>query len=335
MTAIRKEQTVHPISTIVDLFLPLAVNLHCYLRHPYLVALAMRGRTGLPNPARPIHVHDKFLWRKIFDRDPHTVAMSDKLAAKDMAKALCPGIRVPRTLRTGERFEDIPADMLTGNVVIKANDGSGFFHVIRNAQYDRTSLIRLTRKWMERDYSRHAGEWNYRDIQRKLFVEELLMDKNGRPASSEAKVYAFGGTPLCSFHFHDRLAGDARQSLYDAAGNSYDFDQYRDYPVSFDPPPAAHARLFDVATKLAAGRDHVRIDLYDVDGEIYFSEFTFYNMGGRFGSGIRKHFPQMSELWDLRHAWFLRERQPCWRGTYVHWLRQKLDAGDDGARKSG
>lgn len=301
------------------------VNSYVYIRHPFLTLFAKRERTGLPNPACPHHVFDKFLWRKIFDRDPSSVAMSDKLAAKQIASELCPQVKVPQTLWTGQRFEDIPPKLIAGDAVVKTSHGSGFFHVIRHGNYDRQEMIARTRKWMRTDYSRYHGEWSYRGIDRKLFVEELLKDGNGDPVGCEAKVYVFGDTALCAFYFHDRLSDQARQSLYDGNGNTYDFDQYLNYPVAIEPAPASLSRVFEVAVRLAAGRDHVRVDLYEVDGELYFSEFTFYNMAGRFGSGIQKEFPQMARLWDLRRTWFLTQPQSGWRGAYARWLRSRLD----------
>ncbi|NNJ76975.1 MAG: hypothetical protein HKP56_17660 [Anderseniella sp.] len=114
-------------------------------------------------------------------------------------------------------------------------------------------------------------------------MEEFLKHADGRPVSQEAKVYVFGDTSLCAFYFHDRLTDQARQSLYDAHGNAYDFDRYLHYSVAMEPAPASLSRIFELAARLAAGRDHVRIDLYEVDGVFHFSEFTFYNMAGRFG----------------------------------------------------
>ncbi|MEM9471340.1 MAG: ATP-grasp fold amidoligase family protein [Pseudomonadota bacterium] len=268
---------------------------------------------------------DKFLWRKVFDHDPLSTKLSDKLASKQIALDLCPEVKMPRTLWTGQRFEDIPPELIAGDAVVKANHGSGLFQVIRNGVYDREEMIAMTRKWMATDYSRYHGEWNYRGIERKLFVEEFLKDADGLPVACEAKVYVFGDVALCAFYFHDRLTDKARQSLYDEHGNAYDFDQYLHYPVAIEPAPSSLPHVFQTAARLAAGRDHVRVDLYEIDGALYFSEFTFYNLGGRFGWGIRKEFPEMTRLWDLRRTWFLSQPQPGWRGAYANWLTSRLD----------
>ena len=38
--------------------------------------------------------------------------------------------------------------------------------------------------------------------------------------------------------------------------------------------------MLEVVTKLSAGIKHVRVDIYDVDGEIYFGEMTFSHWSG-------------------------------------------------------
>lgn len=115
------------LDALKDALWPTFVNAFVYIRHPFLTYFAMCERTGLPNPACPQHVFDKFLWRKVFDRDPSSVAMSDKLVAKTIACDLCPSVKVPRTLWVGERFEDIPPELIAGDAVVKTSHGSGFF----------------------------------------------------------------------------------------------------------------------------------------------------------------------------------------------------------------
>ena len=44
--------------------------------------------------------------------------------------------------------------------------------------------------------------------------------------------------------------------------------------------PENFGEMAALAEKLSAPFPFVRIDLYDVDGEIYFSEFTFVPTGG-------------------------------------------------------
>ena len=48
------------------------------------------------------------------------------------------------------------------------------------------------------------------------------------------------------------------------------------------PKPANFEEMLAIATKLAAlvNNAFVRVDLYDIEGKIYFGEYTFYPGGG-------------------------------------------------------
>ena len=52
------------------------------LRHPALTVRSAMKLGYLPNPAAPKTYHEMLLWRKIVDRNPLFVTLTDKLAAK-------------------------------------------------------------------------------------------------------------------------------------------------------------------------------------------------------------------------------------------------------------
>lgn len=69
-----------------------------------------------------------------------------------------------------------------------------------------------------------------------------------------------------------------------------------DYPID---APENFDKMVEIATVLCEGFKHVRVDLYNIDGKIYFGEMTFTN-----GSGFEKIYPReadlmLGELWGL------------------------------------
>ena len=56
--------------TLSDAFWLSFITAYCYIRHPFLTNFTRKQHRRLPAPACPDHPVDKFLWRKIFDRDP-------------------------------------------------------------------------------------------------------------------------------------------------------------------------------------------------------------------------------------------------------------------------
>jgi hypothetical protein len=51
-------------------------------------------------------------------------------------------------------------------------------------------------------------------------------------------------------------------------------------------------QMISIASKLTAGFDFVRVDLYDIDGKIYFGEFTFTPTAGE--------LKLRPEIWDVK-----------------------------------
>ena len=168
------------------------VGLWCVLRHPRTYLRTARRSRHWPDPARPIADTDKFLWRKIFDHNPLFTVFCDKLAAKDYALSACPELKTPEVLWIGDDPDDIPAAVLSRDVVIKANHGSRWNIMVRDGKVDREALRAKARSWLGRRYGRAFCEWGYRNARRCLFVERMLLD-GGRPVRLEYKFHVLGG----------------------------------------------------------------------------------------------------------------------------------------------
>ena len=65
------------------------------------------------------------------------------------------------------------------------------------------------------------------------------------------------------------------------------------------PKPKNFEQMIEIARKLSQGFSHVRVDLYNVDGIIYFGEMTFTN-----GSGLDPIVPEKYD-YELGRYWKL------------------------------
>lgn len=68
---------------------------------------------------------------------------------------------------------------------------------------------------------------------------------------------------------------------------SYPFDANNLMPV-----PKNYDKMVEIAKTLSTGHPHVRVDFYNIDGNIYFGELTFFH-----GSGMAAFYP---EEWEKR-----------------------------------
>ncbi|MFO1184117.1 MAG: ATP-grasp fold amidoligase family protein [Bauldia sp.] len=302
-----------------------ALNAALYLSRPRLV-IAFRRHTGAwPNPALPQTAHDKYLWRKLFDRASWQTEVSDKLRAKDIAKSRLPGLRVPKTYWIGTDLADCPDEVLQTPVALKANHGCGFNRFLTGGPVDRRELARLANQWMAVDYSRRQGQWAYRNIQRRLFAEELLIDGD-RLADSEFKVYVAGGRAVYTYVCYDRFAPDRGQSsdLFDPDGALLPGAIDVGTPRRFLPAPPQYPDIIAAALAVAGDVDLVRCDFYLHRQEVWFGEATVYSAGGYSWVEDRATMENLASSWDLTRSDFLRSPPRGWRGGYAKILRKLL-----------
>jgi hypothetical protein len=195
--------------------------------------------------------------------------------------------------------------------------------MIRDGKVDRAALRATTSKWMRRRYGVGKGEWAYQVANQCLFVEKMLLER-GRPVQSEYKFHVAGGRMTYVFAKRLTETGEEETSYLNREGEVFAGRAGTNRTQSAFAPPASFERMKRIAETLAASFDYMRIDLYELDGEIYFSELTCYPLSGRGGSN-----PHLRELrncaWDLRKSWFLTNPQPGWRGRYAAALHRWLD----------
>jgi hypothetical protein len=306
-----------------DRLVLLIVRLWCLVRRHNVWRHTVLMNRIWPNPITPSSDIDKFMWRKIFDHNPLFAVACNKLTAKAYALKACPDIKTAEVLWTGQDATLIPDAMLAGDVVVKANNACGRNIMIRNGQIDREALRERTRKWQRRPYGIGKGEWAYQASTPCLFVERMLFD-HGEPVESEYKFHVSEGRISSIFVKRVRENGEVHKFHLEGDGTVFVAPSDRQgKPVPFD-PPASFAQMLSAAERLGAPFDYMRCDLYEVDGEVYFSELTVYPQSGRATSSLHAR-KLRNGAWDLRKSWFLTNPQPGWRGRYAAALHRWLD----------
>ena len=300
------------------------VRVWCVLRHPRLL-LHFRRRLGqFPDAVTPSTIEEKFLWRKIFDRNPLFVEASDKLQSKILARRLEPELKVAEVLWSGDRPADIPDAALQGEVVVKANNGSHMYLFVRNADVDRAAVERAARRWMVAPYGEGKGEWAYRHVPRAIVIERMLSEDGLVPP--EYKFHVGGGRTSYVYVRADPGTSREREVVLSRDGIPFALDSANGEPLRDFAVTPRFERLRSIAETLAQPFDFVRCDLYDTNDGIYFSELTIYPKSG-FGTVKNRELAERRNSdWDLRRSWFLTAPQTGWRRRYAEALRSTLSA---------
>ena len=150
--------------------------------------------------------------------------------------------------------------------------------------------------WLSFDYAYATFEMNYRDIPRRIICEAYMEDSNKELC--DYKFMCFNGKPYCCWIDKGRYSCHTRD-IYDMDWNLLPFTNC--FPNSGMPnkKPTNFEKMIEIATTLSADFSHVRVDLYNVDGAIYFGELTFCESSG-FGRILPDKYDYiLGEMWDL------------------------------------
>ncbi len=302
------------------------VNAWCYLRHPVVMVNAVARAKVVLRPATPVTITEKFLWRKLFDRNPLFTLACDKLIAKAYAIEKCPELKTASVLWEGTDPEQIPNKLLNSCAVLKANHGSGW-NVLDLGCRTPSELREQARNWMQRTYGWRIGEWGYRNARKKIIVEQALR-VDGQLVQEEYKFHVSCGTTAYVFVKLGQNNAPASKLVLNRAGTAFTIDDAGVRQRSDLPTPKLYSQMLQIAERLAVGFDFVRCDFYGMPDGIYFSELTVYPMSGHGNIGHRELTGLRNSLWDLRKSWFLATPQGGLAAIYADSLRKWLDARD-------
>ena len=202
-----------------------------------------------------------------------------------------------------ETSSDINFSALPRGFVIKTTSGSGDAIIVKDKSLLSMKDIRRIRAEMDYrlkcNYAWNAYELHYSDIKPRIIIEQLLeCDEDDLP---DYKFMCFDGTPYFCCVDKDRYHGHKR-NVYDLEWNmmqGWRMKYYPNYPYPIK-KPKNFEKMVGIATVLSKGFQQIRVDLYNIDGKVYFGELTFTD-----GAGFSPFAPEaveclLGKLWNLR-----------------------------------
>lgn len=180
-----------------------------------------------------------------------------------------------------EKAEDILTvwDKLPQKFVVKCNHGCGYnILVTQKDAEDKNRIVSQLNTWLKEDFWKVYCEPQYKFIPKRIIIEEYLADN-----IKTYKFYCFNGVPKISYVCSSGEKGEKGLYLdyYDMNWVHQDISLAGHLHSKTDiPKPLNYDGMVELAKKLSADFPFVRVDLYNVDGKIYFSELTFIPTGG-------------------------------------------------------
>ncbi len=229
----------------------------------------------------PVSFNEKIQWLKINYRKPEFVQMVDKIAVKDYVAEKIGQEHIIPTLGIYNSFNDIDFDKLPDKFVLKCTHDSASTIVCSDKNnFDRKKAKKQITKFLKRNYHMLGREWPYEFVERKIIIEKFMVDESGTELK-DYKFFCFNGKVKCISIDFNRFTNH-RSNYF-----TPDFE-LTDIGKQLCPPDPDHKldkpenwnEMIEIAQKLSDGLPFLRVDLYNINGKVYFGELTFYPASG-------------------------------------------------------
>ena len=241
----------------------------------------------------PVTFNEKLQWLKLYNRNPMYTTMVDKYEAKKYVANIISDEHIIPTLGIYDSVEDIDFDSLPNQFVLKCTHDSGGIVICQDkTQLNRKEAIKKLRKGLKSNFYWTNREWPYKNVTPRIIAEKYMT--NGDGELRDYKFFCFDGVPRVMFIASDRFNKE-EETKFDFFDMEFNHLPFRNgHPNATKPieRPAEFDEMRMLASKLSKGIPQVRVDFYDVNGQIYFGEMTFFHL-----SGFVKFDP---EEWDYK-----------------------------------
>ena len=244
----------------------------------YIQIMSIIGNGHTLNLKVPSTFNEKLNWMKLYYHNPLFTDMVNKYKAKEYVASKVGEEHVVPAYGVYNSFKEIDFDKLPNQFVLKCTHDSGSYVVVKDKSiFDKEAARRILNRGMKRNYFLIEREWPYKNVEHRILAEKYMDDKTGRTLR-DYKFWCFNGEPR--YMYCTVKDENFYENFYDMDFNPVDINHgFRRAKPEFE-KPSGFDEMKTLASKLSEGIPFVRVDFFQVDGKVYFGEFTFYDWAG-------------------------------------------------------
>lgn len=232
------------------------------------------------NIENPVTYTEKLQWLKLYDRNPLYSTLVDKYAVRQYIDDTLGKGYLTELLGLYNTVEEIDWNALPNKFALKCTHGSSCNLLCTDkSKLDIESAKSKLNKYMKTNWYYFGREWPYKNVKPRIICEEFLEEE-----IFNYKFYCFGGVPkFLHIEYGDNAVGEAKVTYIDFNWELCPFFRTDHKQVSKEkipPKPENFEEMLKIAKILSADKKFVRIDLFNLNGKIYFSEITFFPGAG-------------------------------------------------------
>lgn len=248
-----------------------------------------RKRLNLKNPK---DLNEKILWLAINSDTREWSRLADKYRVREFVHECgLDEILVP-FYGVWDKASEICFDKLPQSFIVKSNNGSCSNLIVKDKSQITKELFFEKIKELERKnvLVTGVGDLHYLRIKSIIMIEGLLVNDGWSKQYSSSlidyKIWCFNGKAQYTMIVMNRAVktkDGAELLVYDRDWNPH--PEYikltDDFSVaSTMPKPNNYDKMISIAERLSKDFPVVRVDLYNLDGQMFFGEMTFTSLGG-------------------------------------------------------
>ena len=237
--------------------------------------------------------NEKIQWLKLNYRNEEYTKLVDKYRVKQYITKLIGEEYVIPTLGVWNNVDDIDFKSLPEKFVLKCNNDSGGIVICKNKKdFDEAKAKSFLKERLKNNGYWYGREWPYKNVKPCIIAEKYMEDSISKDIK-DYKFFCFNGSMEFFDIDIDRFI-EHRANYYDRNGNFLPFGKTYcppDYTKKIEMPKNLD-KMIELAETISHNTVLSRIDFYEIDGQVYFGEITFYP-----GSGFS---PFTDEKWDYK-----------------------------------
>ena len=231
---------------------------------------------------KPKTFNEKLNWLKIYDRRPQYTNYVDKFKVREyVEKTIGEKYLIP-LFGVWDNPDEIDFNKLPNQFVLKCNHDSGGLCICKDkTNFDIESAKAKLKRSLKKDYFIEGREWPYKNVPRKIIAEKYMIDSIVNEIR-DYKFFCFNGIPKAIFIATDRQneKEETKFDFFDMEFNHLDFTHGHPNAKKIPRKPKNFELMKKLAAKLSTGIPQIRIDLYEINGKVYFGEMTLFHHSG-------------------------------------------------------
>ncbi len=249
--------------------------------------LSMKKKLNLDNPKT---FNEKLNWIKLYYRKPLFIDMVDKYNVKQLVSNKIGEEYVIPSIGVYKKWDEIDFSKIEAPFVIKTTHSSGCIAVIKEKN---ERVLESTKKKMNRslrtNYFYHCREWAYKNVEPRIIIEKFVKDEK-EDNLPVFKFFCFDGEPYLVQTIKNDKTKYETIDYFDMDWKLLNLRQnFNNSDIPLD-KPRNFGEMKKIAAQLSKGFPFIRVDLYSVNGKVFFSEFTFFS-----DAGYQRFYP---DEWD-------------------------------------